>query len=377
MFKKFKTKLVKKRHIAFFIPTLGGGGAERVILNLSKGFSQKGYYVDLVLVNAKGEYLDQLPSEIRVIDLKAKRTLFSLPKLVYYIVRERPIILFSALTHANIIALWAKQLACVPVRVIISQHGMLSSLSRNNSCWWYNYLLRSIKTFYPLADKIIAVSHGVADDLIKLGISPRQIEVIYNPIVDRTLFEKAEEAVNHPWFKPGEPPVILSVGRLVKEKDYPTLIRAFALLQPSKVPVRFMILGEGEERPYLEMLAQEFGVDKYIIMPGFVKNPYKYMKRSKVVVLSSCQEGFGNVLVEAMALGINVVSTNCPGPRKILLNGRYGKLVPIGDPIALSNAILETLKNPVEKDLLKKRAHFFCIENILQQYIHSIFEKEI
>jgi glycosyltransferase involved in cell wall biosynthesis len=293
--------------IALFLPSLIGGGAERVMVNLACGFTKLGFCVDIVLVKAQGTYLQDIPPEIRIVDLKAERTLYSLPKLVGYLLREKPEALLSALEQANVVALWAKKLAFSPVRVVVSVHSTLSVSSQKAfswrgrlSPWWAHF-------FYPWAEAIVAVSQGVAEDLIACtGLPRREVHVIYNPIITPELFIKAEEPLDHPWFRLGEPPVVLGVGRLAEEKDFPTLIRAFALVKKER-PVRLVILGEGEDRSKIESLVRKLGLEKEVALPGFVENPYKYMKRAAVFVLSSRWEGFGNVLVEAMTLGTPVV----------------------------------------------------------------------
>ncbi len=229
-----------------------------------------------------------------------------------------------------------------------------------------------IRIFYPWADEIVTVSNGVADDFASItGLRRERIQVIYNPVVTPEILEKAEEPLNHPWFTPGEPPVILSVGRLAKQKDYPTLIRAFALVH-RECPARLMILGEGEERPKLEALIQELGLDDDVSLPGFVDNPYAYMSRAAVFVLSSAWEGFGNVLVEAMAVGTPVVATDCPsGPAEILGGGKWGKLVPVGDIEKIAKAIIETLEDLNRPDVTK-RAQDFGIEKLVQNYLRVL-----
>jgi glycosyltransferase involved in cell wall biosynthesis len=197
-----------------------------------------------------------------------------------------------------------------------------------------------------------------------------KIKVIYNPVITPELFARAEEPLDHPWFRPGEPPVVLGVGRLTQAKDFPTLIRAFALVRKER-PARLMILGEGEERPKLEALVRELRLEEDVALPGFVDNPYKYMKRAAVFVLSSRWEGFGIVLVEAMALGTPVVATDCPsGPAEILENGKWGRLVPPGDPEALAKAILDTLEGGVSRvkatTNVQKR---FSMIAIVEQYL--------
>ncbi len=340
----------KDDKLALFLPSLRGGGAERVVVNLARGFAERGLQVDLVLANAEGPYLSQVPQSVRVVDLKSKRVLYSLPGLVRYLRMERPKALLSAMDHANVVALWAKKLARVPPRVVVSVHNTISIATKRAKNMRGRMMPLFIRKFYPWADVIVAVSKGVAEDLAEItGLPEERIRVIYNPVITPELFAKAEEPVDHPWFRPGEPAVMLGIGRLTAQKDFPTLIRAFALVRKQR-PARLMILGEGEERPKLEALVREQGLEEDVALPGFVDNPYKYMKRAAVFVLSSCWEGFGNVLVEAMACGTPVVSTDCPsGPREILDGGRWGRLVAVGDVGSMAKAIEETLDREVSQ----------------------------
>ena len=361
-----------KQKVALFLPSLRGGGAERVMINLARGFSEQGLKVDLVLAKAEGPYLCQVPPEVRVIDLHSDRVLRSLPELARYMGRERPEAILSALNHANVVTIWASKLSRVPCRVVVSVHGTLSPSIAYDAGLRRRLIPNLIGIFYPWADEIVAVSSGVADDLSKItGLQRERIQVIYNPVVGPELLEKAKEALNHPWFAPGEPPVILSVGRLTKQKDYSTLIRAFALVRQEH-PARLMILGEGEERPKLEALVRELGLDDDVSLPGFVDNPYAYMARSAVFVLSSVWEGLPNVLIEAMAVGTPVVSTDCPsGPAEILERGEWGRLVPIGDVEEMATAIIATLNDPNHPDV-SKRAQHFGVEKSVQAYLEVL-----
>jgi glycosyltransferase involved in cell wall biosynthesis len=202
--------------------------------------------------------------------------------------------------------------------------------------------------FYPWADDIIAVSKGVADDLAHAACLPRdRIQVIYNPIVTSDLYEKSREPFEHPWFNAGEPPVVLAVGRLTAQKAFDILIRAFARIRARR-PTRLLILGEGEDRLALQNLVNQLGLDQDVSLPGFVSNPYAYMAHAAVLTLSSRWEGLPTVLVEAMSLGIPVISTDCPsGPREILRDGQYGRLVPVGDSSALVEAMIAALDGQV------------------------------
>lgn len=359
--------------IALFLPSLRGGGAERVMVNLSKGFVEYGLKVDLVLVKAEGPYISMVPPEVRVIDLRASRVLTSLPKLIRYLKRERPEALLSAMDHTNIVALWARKLAAVQCKMVVSVHNVISMAAHNAPTARERFMPYFVRKFYPWADAIVAVSKGVADDLARVtGLSRESIWVIYNPIVISELLEKAKEPIGHAWFAPGQPPVILSVGRLTKQKDYLTLIRAFAMVRKER-PIKLMILGEGAERSKLECLVHEFRLEEDISMPGFVENPYAYMARSSLFVLSSVWEGLPNVLIEAMACGCPIVATDCPsGPYEILDGGEYGKLVPVGNCEAMAKAIIETLDTPKDSLKLQKRASEFNLEKAVQQYAKAM-----
>jgi glycosyltransferase involved in cell wall biosynthesis len=333
--------------IAFFLPSLVGGGAERVIVNLAQGITERGLRVTLVLAAAEGVLLDQLPSAVRLVDLRAPRVLRSLVPLAGYLRRERPRVLVSSMGHANLVALWAGRLAGGVTPVIVTEHNTLSQETRNErrlaGRLWPNLL----RTFYPWATTVVAVSRGAADDLAHTSGLPRdRVEVVYNPVITPTMLALAREAPDHPWFAPGQPPVILGAGRLTRQKDFFTLLRAFAEVRRRR-PVRLIILGEGEDRPALKALADDLGVADEVALPGFQANALAYMAGSAVFALSSAWEGLPTVLIEALAAGAQVVSTDCPsGPREILQDGRLGALVPVGDAPALAGAILEALGRP-------------------------------
>ena len=361
-----------RKKVALFLPSLRGGGAERVMVNLARGFSEKGFDVDLVLAKAEGPYLSQVPPEVRVIDLHSSRVLASLPHLVRYLRRERPQAILSAMDHANVVAIWARKLARVQCRVVVTVHSTLSRATTNSSNFRGRLMPRLIRIFYPWADAVVAVSGGAAEDLAKTtGLPQERIQVIYNPIVTPEILEKAEEPLNHPWFAPGEPPVILSVGRLTKAKDYPTLVRAFALVR-QELPARLMILGEGEERPKLEALVRELGLDDDVSLPGFVDNPYAYMARSAVFALSSAWEGLPTVLIEALAVGTSVVATDCPsGPREIATLTNACQLVPVGSPLDLAHAIVKSIRKPYIYE--KPNLEVFMISNVMNVYERILF----
>ncbi len=354
--------------LAIFLSDLRGGGAERVMLNIAYGFVEQGYFVDVVLARKEGSYLSQVDSQINLVDLNAKSLLRSTTLLSRYLRQEQPIALLSALEDTNLVALLAKQLARVKIPLIVTVHNNLSQESHNATSLKRKYVPYIIPLFYPLADAVVAVSQGVANDLKKLSLRSNNIKVIYNPIVTPELTKNVHKSLEHPWFATGEPPVILGVGRLNQQKDFLTLIRAFAKVR-QQLPARLIILGEGEERSSLELLVKELNLNNDVALPGFVDNPYIYMAKAAVLVLSSGWEGFGNVLVEAMAVGTPVVATDCPsGPAEILENGKYGALVPVGDENKMAEAIIETIHYPPEPEFLIKRGQEFSVKEAVSKY---------
>lgn len=355
--------------LTIFLTDLGAGGAEKVMVNLANGFAQQGRAVDLVLCNKAGKYFSDLHSSIRVIDFGGRKLRSCLTLLVDYLKREKPRVLLSALEDTNIIAICAAKLAAIETKVIVTVHNHLSSEVRHEQRLRRKVVPYLLRWFYPHADSVVAVSKGVALDLAKWSALPiDKLKVIYNPIVTDDLRIKQSEALDHPWLKEEHIPVILGVGRLETQKDFPTLIRAFALVQQQR-STRLIILGEGHERSDLEALIQQLNLEHCIQLLGFVQNPHAYMAKATVCVMSSAWEGFGNILVEAMAAGTPVVSTNCEsGPAEILADGKYGRITPVGDAQAMAKAILQTIEMPIDSQTLKQRSQAFSLEAALTQY---------
>ena len=355
---------------AFFVPNLSGGGAQRVIINLARGFAERGYDVDLVVAKAAGPLLDDVPEGVRLVDLGAGGTLGSLPRLVKYIKRARPAAMLSTMSHCNVVALLARWFSGSAMRLIVREANTLTFHEYRTPSIRERTVFYLMKRLYPKADIIVANSLDTADDLIRHGIaSEDHVRVIHNPIVSDSLLEKQKAAIDHPWFRNNDIPVVLGIGRLHDQKDYETMIRAFSVVRKDRT-ARLLILGEGAERGRLLELVAKLGLEKDVEFPGFVSNPHAYIARASVVVLSSRWEGFGNVLVEALAAGTPVVSTNCPGgPAEILENGKFGKLVPVGNAETFADAILNTIDDPPDRDALIDRAKDFSIDTITSRYI--------
>lgn len=336
---------MSKQHLAIYLPSLRGGGAERVMVTLANGFASRGHRVDLVLARAEGAYLTEVAPAVRVVDLNKGRVLASLLPLARYLRRERPDAILSALNHANIVAILARKIARVPIRLVVSERNSLVSLRGSARGHLFRTLMRWC---YPFADLVVSVSRDGARELVsELGLPDRLVMAIPNPVPVEEIKDRASVPPDHPWLAPGSPPVVLAVGRLEAQKDYPTLLRAFTLLRRNR-DLRLIILGEGKLRPTLERQIHELGLTAYVALPGFQPNPFAWMAASDLYVMSSRYEGFPNSLVQAMACGARVVSTDCPtGPAEILDDGKWGRLVPVGDAEALARAMAETLDEAV------------------------------
>lgn len=356
--------------IALYTYNLHGGGAERIFVNLMQDFVKRGVKVDLVLNSVAGPYLSQVPSDVRIIDLKAKQPFRDgIWQLIRYLRKEKPYVLMATVHPSVEVALLAKLFAFTSTRVFVREDNTLSlhAARATDKVRWSPYFA---KFLYPVAaNGIIAISQGVAQDVIKItGLTKKQVSVIYNPAITPNILKKSQEHLTHTWLQAGEPPIILGVGRLKLQKDFPTLIKAFALLKQAR-PCRLIILGQGDEELKLKNLISELGLENDVAILGFTENPYAYMAKASVFVLSSAWEGFGNVVAEALAVGTPVVSTDCQsGPAEILDYGKYGYLVPVGDhkemAVAISRVLSGNFKS-VDADWLQK----FTIETVAKQYL--------
>lgn len=363
----------QNREISVFLESLEGGGAEHVLLTLINAFIQRAHEVEVILCKSGGLYQKQLSPDVNLVELHARNLYYGLPRLVRYLRKMKPRVLLTTLNLASMVALIAKRLARVDTRVVIRIANTISQQPKNWLKKNLDHLLQRL--IYPWADEIIAVSDGVGDDLsAHVGIHRERIITIYNPIITPELKELANTKLDHPWFMPDQPPVILGVGRLNVLKDFGTLIRAFSKISANH-PARLLILGEGDQREHLETLVAELKITDKVSMPGFVDNPFQYMRNASVFALTSVSEGLPAVLIQALACGCSVVSTDCPnGPREILDHGRHGYLVPVRDSDAMAEAIIDALvqpRNQPENAWLAK----FSLDNAVDEYLR-ILNKE-
>ncbi|WP_018175318.1 glycosyltransferase [Thioalkalivibrio sp. ALJ9] len=362
--------------LAVLVAYTGDGGVERMMNHLLQGFTDAGVPVDLLLLKSRGGHVQGIPPGVNVIRLEAPTSLLALPAVYRYLRATRPAALLAAKDRAGRVALLARRLARVPTRVVLRMGMHLSGSLADKSALQRLARYLPVRWLYPWADKIITVAPAIADDLANIGHLPRErFKVIPNPTVSPALVERARQTAHHDWLADNGKnpvPVIVAAGRLRPQKDFATLIRAFARLR-AKSAMRLIILGEGGDRRKLERLAHELGVEQDVDLAGFRENPLPFMYRADVFVLSSRFEGAPNVLVEAMALGTPVVATDCPsGPRTLLEDGRHGPLVPVGDDAALAHGILQVLDTPTAPEQLKAAVSAYTIEASTRQYLDAL-----
>lgn len=354
--------------LTIFLPSLAGGGAERAFVNVANGLVERNVEVVVVLASATGPYLDDLSPAVHILDLNCRSVVAAIPGLVQHLLGERPDTLLAAMNHANIAAALAWRLARSSARLVLSEQIHVSSLFAEINGLSMFITRRLMRLVYPWAARIVAISDGVAADLITtFGLDSKKITVIYNPVINQRLLSQSIAPPHHPWLLESHSPVILAIGRLVLQKDFVTLIRAFKLVRNQR-PARLIIFGDGPLREELLALARHLGVEQDISLPGFLANPFSELGAADLFVLSSRFEGLANVLIEAIACGIPVVSTDCPsGPHEILEGGRWGQLVPIGDPAAMAKAIEIALDDPAPIDV-RIRAKDFSYDAAIDRY---------
>lgn len=382
--------------IAILLPNFRDGGVERSMCKLAGAWLARGWQVDLVLFRGKHRWLEQVPEGVRVrvlnrrygwaprrlalrahtgpaADLLAdvarpwpvRRSLACLPDLTEYLRETEPDLVVSAKTAMNVVAIWARRLADVCSRLVVTERTAPSARPGGTR----RFPARQVRQTYPQADAVIAVSRALADDLARVSGLPRSsIAVVYNPVIDEHMEAARNAPLEHPWFAE-RTPVLLGAGRLAPQKDFDTLLRAFALARRHR-PLRLVVLGEGPERRNLEALAENLEVSEHVDFPGYDSNPFRYMSRARAFVLSSRFEGLPGVLIQALACGCPAVSTDCPtGPGEILADGALGPLVPVGDAPAMADAIERILEHPPDPLMLAQRMRTFTTSEAAANYL--------
>jgi glycosyltransferase involved in cell wall biosynthesis len=354
--------------IAIIIPTLDGGGAERSMVYLANGLASSGFDIHLVVaLNADGVYKKESGDGVTLFDLKAARFRYVPYKLHKYMRKHKPNIIVTALMNDWVLAM--KLIMGYSAKVIISERIAFSEFFGKQPGFMVKSTVFLSHKLYPHADRIVGVSRGVSEDLLKIGLARNdQIRTIYNSVVNDQFFRMLEEKPSMPLLH-GEIPNFIAVGRLAYQKNYPVLLNAFALVRKNR-PCRLIIMGEGLLRSSMERQVKSLGLQNDVLMPGFIGNPFPYMSGADCFVLASKFEGLPGVLIQALACGVMPVSTDCPsGPAEILENGKYGILVPVDDADALADGMEKALTNPLPPELLKERSRAFSEENCVSAYI--------
>lgn len=355
---------------SFFIPSLRTGGVEYRTIDLAEGLRTSGLRVELLVAEAGPIQPPNLGPDLPLIDFGRSRVLASLGPLIGYLRRRRPRFLLTAMPHVNLVGLAAKAAARVPTRVVVSER--LATEAFKNPPFKIRVAAR-LRFAYRAASSIIAVSEGVAEELRTHGrLAGSHIDVIPNPVVTPRVEALAREPVRHQWCEPGQPALILGVGRLHRQKNFAGLLEAFERVRKD-VDCRLLILGEGPERDRLARQIERGRLEDQVELAGRVDNPYAFMARAALFVLSSSWEGLPGVLIEAMSVGCPVVSTDCPaGPREILLGGRLAPLVPCDDPEALAAAMSKALRRPPDTRHLQERAQDFRLDRVVARYREAL-----
>jgi len=352
----------------------GEGGVERMLLNLVTEFCRRDLHIDLLSIKTSSQHLQDLPSVVRQIHLRGSHALTSIPGLRRYFASQTPDALLVAKDRAGRAALVARGLAGQHFPVVIRLGTNLSAALQRKNAFQRWLRLQPMRWLYPLVDKVVAVSEGVAADVQHTtGLSRDRIVVLRNPVVTPRLKELAEAACPHAWLAPAHAtPVIVGAGRLTTQKDFPSLVQAFASLRDRR-PARLIILGEGEHRADIARLVQQLNLRDAVLLPGFQANPYAWMGRADLFVLSSRWEGSPNVLTEALALGVPAVATDCPsGPSEILAQGRFGPLVSVGDVDGLALAMQQVLDRPLPAVVLQQAVADYVVESSASRYLETL-----
>ena len=360
--------------IVLFRPSLSDGGADRVTLTLLEKLDRARYAPTLVLVRREGAWIDRVPADVPVIDLHCRRLLLAVPALARVLRAEAPDVVLCTAGGANVIAVVAHRLARSRARLVLSERNAV----RRPGFEWRNRLDVPLKrALYPLADAVTAVSDGVAQDLREvLKLPPGQVRTVYNPVVGPELPALAAAPLDHPWFGDATRPVLVGVGRLVAQKDYPTMLQAFALLR-ARCAVRLVILGIGAEQAALERLATELGIADDVVFVGFDPNPFRWMARARLLVQSSLAEGLPGTLIQSMACGTPVVATDCNyGPREVITTGVDGFLVAVGDARALADRAYQLVTDTALRERMSRAAaalaQRYTLATSLRRYENAI-----
>lgn len=365
----------RTRPVALLMPNFEAGGAERVMIRLAQGLAQAGHTVHLVVLSDHGPYRSMLEPQdprLQVHSLQSSRAWRAIPAMVRYLRQHQPASVLSALFHCNFLAVTARALATPFTnhrpRVVISEHNTLELVRTSVSPMRWRIFQLALRWTYPLADAVVCVSSGIAHGLAQTRPQLQtKLHVIGNPVVTPDMLDQSHAPLDHPWAQTGQAPLVLAAGRLIPAKGFDVLVTAFKQVR-EQIPAHLMILGQGPEHQNLQAQIQTLGLSDSVSLHGFAHNPYAWMRRCALFVLSSRHEGLPGALIEAMACGSPVVATDCPhGPAEILEQGAWGQLVPVDNAPALAAAMLASLQ-ATKKPNVAQRGQDYNLDKAIAAY---------
>lgn len=360
--------------LAVLLSFSGAGGVEKMMMNLIREFAKRLDSIDVLLIRAKGPHLQALPSNVRVLKLKANHTFTAIPELVGYLKENKPDALLVAKDRAGRAAVRARSLAGVNTRIVVRLGTNLSAALKHKSALSAWFRVSPMRKIYSRVDHVVAVSEGVKADVVSVTkLNIKKISVIRNPVITERFYEGLELEAPHPWLSDNKLSVVLGVGRLSEQKDFCSLIKAFYKIHSEQECLRLIIVGEGGQRALLEELINKLNISDSVLMPGFQPNVLNWVKHADLFVLSSRWEGSPNALTEALALGVPSVSTRCPsGPDETLKNGEYGPLVSVGDVDGLVSAMKGVLSKPLPPEVLKNAVVEYQASRSAEHYLRIL-----
>lgn len=365
----------KRPDVAVFVPSLRGGGAEWVMVQLANALQKRGARVDLVPGSATGAYLDRVDEGVRLVDLGQARVSRAVLPLARYLRRARPKALLATMNHANVAAVLATTLARTRNQLVLREANCVGGQLDDARSWRTHAAIRSIRFAYRRANRVVGVSRDVAADLVEvLGVSESSVEVIYNPVDFPLLEEQAAHPLAPVVGMTGSERLIVSVGRLAEHKDHLTLLRAMPTVLAAHPDVHLLIMGEGEMRPALEAEISRLGLESHVSLPGFLDNPFPFVARAEVMAHPSRREGLPNSLIQSIALGTPVVAVDGPGVAEALEGSGLGTLVGVGDAEGLGRAISGVLSAPASADRVVPTAwrDRFALDGIVDRYAEAL-----
>jgi glycosyltransferase involved in cell wall biosynthesis len=361
--------------ITFILATLQGGGIQKVTIRLIREYLRMRIPTKLITIDSSGPMHLEIPSECELIELNSRRTRWAFWKLMSLLKQDKPEVIISAQTHLNVLVIIARILTGYPKKLIVVEHITFNDELIKRGPLFERIRPFLIRLFYPLTDRIVAVSPAAVRSIYQYARINKKIDMIWNGVDIDEICERSSQPVAHHWVN-GNKRIVIAMGRLTVQKNFSALLNAFAMIEPIENH-HLIILGEGPEYEHLQALAKELGIQDYVDFPGFVENPFAFLAQADLFVLSSRWEGFANVVIEALACGISIVATDCPGgPADILDNQPFARIVPVDNPKEMAAAMQILLSMKFDSAVISEYARNFNIQKVAVSYLELIREMQ-